>query len=275
MSTKRTHPGIETLESPEQTVDATYPIDVIRHPEHPALAEVATLDRSAFGDRDAIPEDRLRDMVSDGGVVLLQRTPDGSIVSEAALVLEPHGSSPVSIERELPEWAGYCAGAAVDSSGQGHGLQRELLRAREALTRSAGKSAVASSVRQGNLKSIRSMLKTGYVVACDAPELYGRGLLGDRIVTLKLFDIEIVSEIPNGEAVELEVRQSDVPEAAHNAAMAKLLDDGYVGIACRDHEDSGSEDRRCVMSFAPIESWAPEHAEYVRKRIAELQRIVR
>lgn len=278
MSTKHSQPDSESRapEPPERLPETTLPIEVIRESDHPLLTEVAGLDYRAFGEENSFSESEFRELIDNGAVVFLQRTLGGSVVSEAMLTLEAHEQSSVLLERGLPPWLAYCAGAAVDESHRGQGLQRELLMVREAAAQAAGKEGVASSVRQKNLASIRSMLKTGYLVTCDAPGLFGAGEQGDRVVMLRLFGVDTsAAEVDGEQLVELEVTQSDEVDSQYNAAVGRLLRDGYVGVNCRDFETgpTGGE-RTCLMTFAQTDHVAAKQSRLIKDRVAELQTIL-
>lgn len=278
-----------------------YPIEDIDSPENPRLGEVAALDAELMGSHQSLSEEGFREIVENGGVIISHVGPGNKLISEASLVLTSveGGSSP--LERGLPEWLAYCDGAAVSKDYRGKGLQKQLLNAREAVAKEEGKEATAASVRQRNVTSIKSMIKCGYIMIADAPHYYGDEVEDARVVMLKDFELgnpfedldsnhEMLEDSlrgivePSGiqeklasgsDVISIAVQQSDELDEVYNQAVATLLRNGYIGVACNDIDigDSDSE-RSDAMTFVKLESLPPDVAEAIKLRQEEIQSIV-
>ena len=184
---ERESANIEPQQSMQELVaqyGVEYPIEVIDSPESPRLAEIAALDGEAFGGHVTLSEEDLKHIFNNGGVILGHTETDGRLITEATLVLDADEKGPSPLERNLPEWLGYCDGAAVSKDYRGKGLQKQLLLARHEVAKSSGKEAAAASVRQANVTSIKSMIKTGYVMVADSPHYYGADISDARVVML-------------------------------------------------------------------------------------------
>lgn len=278
-----------------------YPIEIIDSPESPRLAEIAALDAEAFGGHVTLSEEDLRHIFGNGGVILGHTETDGRLITEATLVLNSDQEGPSPLERNLPEWLGYCDGAAVSKDYRGKGLQKQLLLARHEVAKSSGKEAAAASVRQANVTSIKSMIKTGYVMLADSPHYYGTDITDARVVMLHDFNIgnpfteldsdhEMLEESLRGviepgqlqeklsagaDIISLAVHQSDDTNEEYNIAVATLLRNGYIGVACSDIDIGDSDDERAdAMTFIKLDSLPLETAESMRIRQKDIQAIV-
>lgn len=278
-----------------------YPIEFIDSPESPRLSEVAALDAELFGSHQSLSEEEFREIVEKGGVILSHVGPGNQLISEASLMLTSAEDGPSSLERDLPEWLAYCDGAAVSKEYRGKGLQKQLLNAREAVAKEAGKEASAASVRQKNVTSIKSMMRGDYIMLADSPHYYGDEPKDARVVMLKDFELgnplkeldsdhemlenslrgviepsAIQEKLDSGaDVISIVVQQSDEVDEVYNQAVATLLRNGYIGVACSDIDigDSDSE-RSDAMTFIRLESLPLEVAEAVKLRQKEVQSIV-
>lgn len=273
-------PSAQRIHEILDAVETAYPLEIIVDPDDPLLESVAALDAGLFGPHKSLSREDFSELVEKGAVVYAHR--DGeALISEATLVFnkDPEGDS--SLERGLPSWLGYCDGAAVAENYRGKGLQRELLQARELTAKEAGKEATGASVRHRNLASIRSMLRSGYVMIADAPSYYGEGIENDRVVMLKDFSfqnqlealrsdsdaledslqgmssIDELDELlsKNTPLITLGVEQNDAVDSSYNQAVAKLLRNGYIGVSCHDLDVGDSDGERSnAMVFVLIDS---------------------
>lgn len=280
---------------------ADYPIDVVDSPESPRLSEIAALDAEAFGEHQTLTEEDLKHILSKGGVILGHTEHSGRLISEATLILNANPKGPSLLECGLPEWLGYCDGAAVSKEYRGKGLQKQLLLARHEVAKAFGKEATAASVRQTNVISIKSMFKTGYVMLADSPQYYGESPEDARVVMLNDFEVgnpfaeldsdhEMLDEILRGvidpsvlreklsagsDIISLAVHQSDEVKEEYNMAVATLLRNGYIGVACSDIDIGDSDGERAnAMTFIRFESLPLDAAEAIRLRQREVQSIV-
>ena len=278
-----------------------YPIEVMDNPESPRLAEVADIDAEAFKGQKKLTQEDFMHIFQNGGVILGHVGPDNKLISEASLLLatDPEGSS--ILERNMPGWLAYCDGAAVIKEFRGKGLQKQLLLAREEVAKLSKKEASGASVRQNNVASIRSMISTGYVMIADSPHYYGENDKDARVVMLKDFGIgnpfkdldsdhELLDESLRGviepnniqdklaegaDVISVAVIQSEDVNSEYNRAVATLLRNGYIGVACNDIDigDSDSE-RSDAMTFVKIDSLPLEVREPLRLRQKEIQSVV-
>ena len=279
-----------------------YPIEVIDSSESPLrLAEIAALDGQAFGGHVTLSEDDLKHIFNNGGVILGHTETDGRLITEATLVLNVNEKGPSPLERQLPGWLGYCDGAAVSKDYRGKGLQKQLLLARHEVAKASDKEAVAASVRQANVTSIKSMIKTGYVMIADSPHYYGTDTTDARVVMLHDFKIgnpfaeldsdhemledslrgviepgQLQEKLSSGaDIISLTVHQSDETDEEYNKAVATLLRNGYIGVACSDIDIGDSDSERAdAMTFIKLGSLPVDTAESLRIRQKEVQAIV-
>lgn len=270
----------QTIAEALQHMETSFPIEIISDPNSPRVQEVADLDAKLFGEHKSLPKEAFAAIIENGGAVFGHVNPDNKLISEASLILNAApATGECPLERALPSWLAYCDGAAVSTEYRGRGLQKELLQAREKIAESVGKEASSASVRHRNLSSIRSMLKSGYMIAGDAPGYYGDAPEDDRIVMMKMFGVdnplegldiqeaalgvdhkgingldEVGGKIQGGsDIISLVVQQSDEADGQLNEAMSDLLKNGYVGVSCHDLDIGDSDgDRESALVFVKL-----------------------
>lgn len=240
------------------------------------VPELAGFDRRQFKQH-ALSEEEFYELFNGGNIVMGQRNDEGAIMCEGVLLLGADPRASTILERELPSWLAYGGGSAVHPSYQNQGVQRRLLRVREAIATAHGKQGIAAAVRQLNLKSLRNMLAEGYFVIADAPHFYGPSTQHDRIIAVKLFDLPnmfartrlpahmplrnhtFLDAIAAGEPIiALEAHHDDTPDERYNAATAQLLRSGYAGIACQDIPGAATGPTQpCAMLYAKIHAQSP------------------
>lgn len=266
-----------TSEFGEVYEEAGLSLEVYGRENEKEITEVALLDQEIFGEHKSLPKEGFMRIVENGGYVLGVRDRGGRLLAEASLVLNNNPESGDSqLERQLPDYMAYCDGAAVHQSQRKKGIQKWLLRSRESKAAEAGKTVMSASVRHRNIPSIKSMLKEGYVVVCDAPHYYGEGAEDSRILLVKVMeeanpmdalradeegidfehrgvtglkDIDLaISE--REDIISLEFQYSDEVDESFNGGVAKLLRSGYVGVSCHDVDIGDSDgERSSVLVF--------------------------
>lgn len=262
------------MESPETNIDArrTAPVESLTSED--GLREAKALDDLAFGEHQGISLEALREITEHGDVVGL-RSPEGHLVAEGQVILEPIPSAEERLVRELPPDYGYFEGFATDPQRQGEGLGRQIIEAVEGRARSQGKQGLLATVRAENGPSIGALLGQGYSIV-DYDPAYYEGEGGARLIVGKRLDQErsvlpadqlehaamaddsdsLKSAVDHGnELVAIPVENGDDVDSTSQELIATALENGYVGTTIRKPSRWTSDpgETRHLLVFEKVE----------------------
>lgn len=141
--------------------------------------ELTDFDRELFAGFHDVSDDFYPRLFSDGATVIGHRDKQGKIISVAALYTQSLSDPEAPrLERQIPAWACFLDGAAVDpqfrkSIRPDLDLHGELLTWRLDAARQLGKAAALTVVRADNIPSDRNLRRKGWHALLDAPGYYG------------------------------------------------------------------------------------------------------
>lgn len=243
------------------------------------LNQVAALDNRTFGQHRRINTERLAD-IRDEGYVLTLKNPQGELVAQSQILLNPS-----------PEYPDLCPdearlmGTSVADTERGKGYAQVMMKAQETIALEAGKTHLTMSVRPENAESIRVRQHMGYRIVGFESDANGIGCFtmekdfhtkplpftpdkqADRVRNgaiavltspeqLAAYEATKINEL-SAQEIAVSICSGDkIDRNARNLA-AMLLKKGYQGTGILRPDEYGATDGKSLLIFQKTEGRLP------------------